>query len=326
MSGVDRISVLPDAILCHILSFLPSKTVIETSTLSRRWRDLWHSVPTVDLDDSPFQERTDRFLRFAYAVMLSRDVTQPILNFRLKFENSFIASCDINLWLKKAIQRKVETIEFSPNYYFNVKLPTAVLTCSRLVALKLNNLIVDRVPTVHLPLLKTLDIDLVRFTNGEYLEMILSGCPNIHHLQIKRVGLQPSFIPPAVTFPNLIHVVLFAYRCKWLWIVRLLNSSPRLQVLDIGGDKFTGLLCLPNQPYPETVPGCLLSHLRACTLRNFHADDVDIQFATYILQNARVLNKMTIFCRSSMEGYRYQILRTISMVPRISTTCRVWLE
>ncbi|MED6146021.1 hypothetical protein PIB30_030702 [Stylosanthes scabra] len=43
MSGVDRISELPDDILLHILSFLPSRTVVAaTSTLSKSWRDLWH--------------------------------------------------------------------------------------------------------------------------------------------------------------------------------------------------------------------------------------------------------------------------------------------
>ncbi|MED6175011.1 hypothetical protein PIB30_074500 [Stylosanthes scabra] len=316
MSGVDRISMLPDAILVHILSFLPLKTVVTaTSTLSKRWRDLWQSIPIVDLDDSPFQlqGKLDRFVPFAFAVILSRDATLPILNFRLKYRSANVASSEVNLWLKTAIQRKVETIELSPYFYSHVKLPTAILTCSSLVVLKLKNLIVDRISTVQLPLLKTLHIDLVRFTNGEYLEMILSGCPNIHHLQIKGLELQQSFIPLGVTFPNLIHVELFLYQCKWIWIVRLLNNSPLLQVLDVGGDKLTRPMILPDPPYPKTVPGCLSSHLRACTLRNFLGHRADIRFAIYVLQNARVLNKMTICCQNPREeGDKYQILKKIS--------------
>ncbi|MED6158438.1 hypothetical protein PIB30_032762 [Stylosanthes scabra] len=327
MTGVDRISVLPDAILVHILSFLSSQTVVTaTSTLSTRWRDLWLSVPTVDLDDSLFRLRAkpDRFVPFAYAVLLSRDATQPILNFRLKYRSASVASCDVNFWLKIAIQRKVETVEFSPFFFSHVTLPTAIFTCSRLLVLKLQNLIVDRISTVHLPLLKTLHIDLVRFTNGEYLEIILSGCPNIHHLKIKGLELQQSFIPLGVTFPNLIHVELFVSQCKWIWIVRLLNNSPLLQVLDIGGEKLARPLVLPDPPYPQTVTGCLSSHLRACTMRNFLGYRFDIRFATYVLQNARVLKKMI---QNSMEERdKYQILKKISKVPRISATCELLFE
>ncbi|MED6158441.1 hypothetical protein PIB30_032765 [Stylosanthes scabra] len=326
MSGVDRISALSDAILVHILSFLPPKTVVTaTSTLSRRWRDLWRSVPTVDLDDTAFRGKPDRFLPFAYALMLSRDVTKSILNFRLKCEISSIASSDISLWLKIAIEKKLETLELSYGFYSPMKLPAEILTCSSLVVLKLNNFIVDRTSRVHLPFLKTLHMDRIKFVKGEYLEMILSGCPNIHHLRIKGSELHSSFIPLALTFTDLIHVELLVSQCNWFSIVGLLNSCPLLQVLDVGGYyRSSRPLVVSDHPYSKIAPACLSSHLRACTLRNFHGDDVDIQFATSILQNTRVLNIMSIYCpESSSEGVKLQILKKISMVPRISPTCKV---
>ncbi|XVE99511.1 hypothetical protein REPUB_Repub03eG0205200 [Reevesia pubescens] len=51
----DIISSLHDDILCHIISFLPFKSAVETSFLSTRWKDLWKrnfSVQKGTLDDA----------------------------------------------------------------------------------------------------------------------------------------------------------------------------------------------------------------------------------------------------------------------------------
>ena len=50
----DRISKLPDDILTHILSFLPTKDAIGTIVLSKRWNDLWTFMINLDFDDHLF--------------------------------------------------------------------------------------------------------------------------------------------------------------------------------------------------------------------------------------------------------------------------------
>ncbi|MED6106838.1 hypothetical protein PIB30_008225 [Stylosanthes scabra] len=297
ISRGDKISALPDSILLHILSFLHFKTVVATSILFRRWRNLWHSAPTVDLDDALFLGKEELFIRFAYAVMLSRDLTQPILKFRLKAQHSSYAQCDVNSWVNSAIERKVETIELSFSINSAIKLSIGILTCATLVVLKLENINVDRILTVHLPALKTLCMNWVSFAKSEYREKILSGCPNIHHLQITGSSLLwlRSYPLHTRTFRRLIHVDLSHYNCNWLLILRLLNSCPLLQNLVVtkvisGTKEFD----LQHNRYP--VPRCLSSHLRSCTLKNFDGTEVGIQFATYIMQNTSVIKTMTICC------------------------------
>ncbi|CAI9115820.1 OLC1v1016821C1 [Oldenlandia corymbosa var. corymbosa] len=50
----DRISHLPNEILVHTLSFLTLEDAIETSVLSKRWRDLWLNVARLDFDSQKF--------------------------------------------------------------------------------------------------------------------------------------------------------------------------------------------------------------------------------------------------------------------------------
>ncbi|XLR46292.1 hypothetical protein HN51_030380 [Arachis hypogaea] len=51
---MDRISYLPDTILCNILSYLPTKQAVSTSILCRRWRHVWKDLQDLDIDDRPF--------------------------------------------------------------------------------------------------------------------------------------------------------------------------------------------------------------------------------------------------------------------------------
>ncbi|CAL1395825.1 unnamed protein product [Linum trigynum] len=46
---IDRLSSLPEDVLAHILSSLPTKYAVGTAVLSRRWKNLWTKVSNLDL-------------------------------------------------------------------------------------------------------------------------------------------------------------------------------------------------------------------------------------------------------------------------------------
>ncbi|KAM0888424.1 hypothetical protein ACQ4PT_028371 [Festuca glaucescens] len=50
----DRLSALPDGVLHAILSFLPARQLVQTSVLSRRWKNLWCSTPCINIDEREF--------------------------------------------------------------------------------------------------------------------------------------------------------------------------------------------------------------------------------------------------------------------------------
>jgi hypothetical protein len=52
---------------------------------------------------------------------------------------------------------------------------------------------------------------------------------------------------------------------------------------------------------PCHIPECVLSHLTTCKIEGYKAVKADFRFATYIMQNARLLQVMAI-CRTLDEN------------------------
>nr|AFK42877.1 unknown [Lotus japonicus] len=76
---------------------------------------------------------------------------------------------------------------------------------------------------------------------------------------------------------------------------------------------------------PCSVPECLSSQLRRCSIINYEGTESELHFAKYIMQNSRVLRKMTIFtlCSSELEVDKLELLKDLSLCPRSSTICEL---
>ncbi|CAN1275995.1 FBD-associated F-box protein At1g66310 [Linum perenne] len=70
---VDRLSNLPDSVLHHILSFLSTKSAVQTTVLSRRWRCVWKHVSVIDIRGDSFKyNQYESFNRFVDMVLSLR--------------------------------------------------------------------------------------------------------------------------------------------------------------------------------------------------------------------------------------------------------------
>jgi len=194
MPNVDRISNLPDSVICHILSFLSTKQSAATTILSKRWNPLWRSVLTLYFIDREFAD-FNTFRLFVYSVMLTRDPTLPIRLFHLKCGTS--SGCDphdINQFIPVAVKKGVENLilDFtSSDEDFLIRLgPTisSVFNCGRnLVFLKLKYVIVNVGAQFDFPLLKTLHLDSVFFV-GRDCNKLIEGCPILEEFQAIDIG------------------------------------------------------------------------------------------------------------------------------------------
>ena len=75
--------------------------------------------------------------------------------------------------------------------------------------------------------------------------------------------------------------------------------------------------------HPLLVPECLL-HLKTFCLREYQGLETELDFVGYIMQNARVLETMTIFLSSSLGSEeKLQIRRHLSILQRNFETCQI---
>nr|VDC94504.1 unnamed protein product [Brassica oleracea] len=189
---MDHISGLPDEILCHILSFIPTKRAALTSVLSTRWRDLIAFVPNLYIDDSAFlhpelrkRERYEilqSFMAFVDSV-LALQGDSPIGEFSLKCKT---ASRDrVDGWICNVLQRGVSDVELLIEDDVDYLLPQEMLVIRTLTKLRLRN---ARLPggveaAFFLPMLKTLVLKEARVYSDK-LEMLLPTLPVLEELYI----------------------------------------------------------------------------------------------------------------------------------------------
>ncbi|KAM6572743.1 hypothetical protein CsatA_016823 [Cannabis sativa] len=165
-NDIDRISELPDALIHHILTLLPTKTVAQTSLLSKRWRSLWYTFPDLDFDFtnshhfSPSQHFTQSsiYSRQAYYDGLTDPISQ-VFNLRDKIttatNNTSSNSADIrtlrvrttnsislsrlNDLIRRAVRHNVQQLELDVITDENIMFPRSVIQCESLRVLSLKS-------------------------------------------------------------------------------------------------------------------------------------------------------------------------------------------
>jgi len=144
--AIDRLSNLPNPLLCHILSFLPTKTTIQTTPLiSRHFRNLWKTLQTFDFNGQSEDKHTERFMFFSIFVntVLALRESRCIRKFRLScchVRKDVFYTSSIDTWVRTATGPLLEefnlTLQNLRDFDNLFNLPLALLSCSNLVFLR----------------------------------------------------------------------------------------------------------------------------------------------------------------------------------------------
>ncbi|KAK2990256.1 hypothetical protein RJ640_014708 [Escallonia rubra] len=154
-AAMDRISQLPELILHHILSFLPTKEAARTSALSKTWLSAWSTNPILDFDQTYFgvellwfqeypntEEIIRKFTKFLQDTMIRYRKQKPRIK-RLVLRMEEVDSSLLSLadeWVGLALKNRVEELDLSirTGAYPRYALPQAIFTTSLLTDLKLS--------------------------------------------------------------------------------------------------------------------------------------------------------------------------------------------
>ncbi|XP_056846212.1 F-box/LRR-repeat protein At3g59250-like [Raphanus sativus] len=177
---MDRISNLPEALISHILSFLPTEESALTSVLSKKWRYLFADRPNLDFDGS----------------------------LSLKCGHGVDPECVTN-WVSNVLERGVSDLDLHVTLA-GLCLPSKVFISKSLERLKIEseNVISIDVEDVFLPKLKTLHINKVMLgKGGDCFEKVTSGCHVLEELVL--INVYSDFWNRSVSSKTLKRLILY---------------------------------------------------------------------------------------------------------------------
>ncbi|XP_050111382.1 F-box/LRR-repeat protein At3g59190-like [Malus sylvestris] len=240
----DRISQLPEPVLCRMLSLIPTKYAVRTSVLSKRWKNVWAFVPNIDLDDENehfYRRNRDtndyvRFSMFVDRVLFLHEM--DIHKFRLHCSNVEDFT-PIEGWIRSAIGRNAVEFDLLVKSFTNqnFKLPQSIFMYKKLVVLKVNSNCLSYVPPKSgcFRSLKFLHVTFC-FLDNESAGNLFSCCPVLEDLTIHG-DVGPRVLNFKISAPELKKLRIRLIDVALIGVVNNFSvSAPKLETLDVTED------------------------------------------------------------------------------------------
>ncbi|KAF0905711.1 hypothetical protein E2562_008789 [Oryza meyeriana var. granulata] len=243
----DWFGAVPNDVILHIMSFLTTRQAVRTCVLSRRWLNLWRSVPCIQADISEFQRRDseweeyDRERESAFKMLIERvlelrDPAASIRTFRFRccrldgFEDTSDSE-DINRWISHAVQKQAWVLDIVV-LYDALKLDHSAFTSSYLTRIEFTNILMMQ----------------------GFFKQLETGCPALENLFLDECNVVDVEISSQTLklriennlqwyprFNNLVSLTLgqWCLDANFYGLIVFLKNSPKLEKLTLELEKET---------------------------------------------------------------------------------------
>ncbi|CAF2074797.1 unnamed protein product [Brassica oleracea var. botrytis] len=181
------IDQLPEALILKILSSLPTKTVLSTSSSSKEWQSRWKSVPKFEFNSEDYESEHQTFPEVVSKSFFSSEAA--VLDcFHLTCGSDQVDPVDVVHWIDTAFARQLRTLVLDfisdDDEYF--VFTSRLCNCDTLETLKLGSMIIVDVSSPgSMKSLKTLHT-YAWYQNDESILNLLSSCRILEELVVGR--------------------------------------------------------------------------------------------------------------------------------------------
>lgn len=177
--NLDKISELPDAIIYKIFSSLDTKTLVQSSIYSNRWRHLWKSIQTLT-----FNPTSPTTVDFIDRVLFLRDNNSNVHHFTFSSRHE-INTSRVCTWILALIRSHIQRLDLELNLDDVFELPDSLFT-SDIKILKLSKY---GMFSIQLPItvasctnIKKLELITVQFPKGNSDNKLILNCSVLESL------------------------------------------------------------------------------------------------------------------------------------------------
>ncbi|KAF9619614.1 hypothetical protein IFM89_007935 [Coptis chinensis] len=191
---MNRISALPMPIIYHILSFLPTKEVVRTCVISKRWINIWSSVPSFHFTSICFPY-TKTFIKFVDSVLFLRDGSD-MQNVSLSIVGPIddVDVSRIKEWITYAVRHNVQVLDIENTCWKNIQLTPHLFTCESLREFKLLYNSLSLPLRIWLPSLKVVHLIFVSLKDGQLYEALFSASPSLETLILENCNITSGIL------------------------------------------------------------------------------------------------------------------------------------